>query len=249
MKFVRRTPNRRRHVVEDVVEGDEAMKADLKDVKRLLQEIQTAGKEVEGEDVENGTGEVTQRKKIRVASTDRDGKLLCWGFLTHMGCTSTSCQRAHEQLRGPFEALDAAVQMQLLRRGGLKRMKMETKEKVTERIKAIRTAHNADKAAKIKDGVRKAGNGEDGKSPREELDGRAGSRAQRVRFEVPAELTQVDYTKAEAEMQELVKGPDTSWVEEVPHQQKPHGGRAGDSAPRERRSWLRRLWNLRMDRC
>lgn len=109
-------------------------------------------------------------------------------------------------------------------------MKMETKEKVTERIKAIRTAHNADKASKIKDGVRKAGNGEDGKSPREEADGRAGSRAQRVRFEVPTELTQVDYTKAEAEMQELVKGPDTSWVEEVTHQQKPHGGRAGDSA-------------------
>lgn len=165
------------------------------------------------------------------APTDRDGKLLCWGFLTHMGCVSTNCQRAHEQLRGPFEALDAAVQMQLLRRGGLKRMKMETKEKVTERIKAIRTAHNADKASKIKDGVRKAGNGEDGKSPREEADGRAGSRAQRVRFEVPTELTQVDYTKAEAEMQELVKGPDTSWVEEVTHQQKPHGGRAGDSAP------------------
>lgn len=175
------------------------------------------------------TQEEVNRARDR-APTDRDGKLLCWGFLTHMGCASTNCQRAHEQLRGPFEALDAAVQMQLLRRGGLKRMKMETKEKVTERIKAIRTAHNADKASKIKDGVRKAGNGEDGKSPQEEADGRAGSRAQRVRFEVPTELTQVDYTKAEAEMQELVKGPDTSWVEEVTHQQKPHGGRAGDSA-------------------
>ena len=44
------------------------------------------------------------------APTDRDGKLLCWGFLTHMGCSSANCQRAHEQLRGSFEALDTAVQ-------------------------------------------------------------------------------------------------------------------------------------------
>lgn len=175
------------------------------------------------------TQEEVNRARER-APTNRDGKLLCWGFLTHMGCTSANCQRAHEQLRGSFEVLDTAVQMQLLRRGGLKRMRMEPKEKVAERIKAIRGAHAADKSAKIKDGVRRAGNGEE-QQPTEEPDSRAGSRGQRVRFEVPEELTKVDYTKAEAEMQELVKGPDTRWVDEVPHQQKPHAGRGGESAP------------------
>ena len=199
----------------------------------------------EGDDPPKGAGEkptlktlwgpkLTQEEVNRArerAPTDRDGKLLCWGFLTHMGCSSTNCQRAHEQLRGSFEALDSAVQMQLLRRGGLKRMRMEPKEKVAERIKAIRGAHAADKSAKIKDGVRKAGNGEDAQPAVEEPDGRAGSRDQRVRFEIPEELTKVDYTKAEAEMQDLVKGPDASWVEEAPHQHRPHAGRGGDSAP------------------
>ena len=53
---------------EDVPDGDEAIKAELKDVKRLLQEIQTAGKDVEGEDVENGPEESGQKKKPRVTS-------------------------------------------------------------------------------------------------------------------------------------------------------------------------------------
>lgn len=83
------------------------------------------------------TPEEVTRARER-APTDREGKLLCWGFLTHMGCNMQGCQRSHEQLRGAFEALDPAVQMQLLRRGGLKRMKMDSKEKVAEKIKAIR---------------------------------------------------------------------------------------------------------------
>ena len=110
-------------------------------------------------------------------------------------------------------------------------MRMESKEKVGERIKAIRGAYAADKSAKIKGGARKAGNGEDAQPTAEEPDGRAGSRDQRVRFEIPEDLAKVDYTKAETEMRDLVKGPDTSWVEEVPHQHRPHAGRRGDSAP------------------
>ena len=110
-------------------------------------------------------------------------------------------------------------------------MRMDSKEKVTERIKAIRGAHAADKSAKIKDGVRRAGNGEEQKPASEELDGKAGSRGHRVKFDVPEELAEVDYTKAEAEMQDLMKGPDTKWVNEVPHQQRPHAGRGGESAP------------------
>lgn len=48
--------------------NEEVIKADLKDVKRLLQEIQSAGKEIEGEDVENGPEETANRKKPRVVS-------------------------------------------------------------------------------------------------------------------------------------------------------------------------------------
>ena len=127
------------------------------------------------------TPEEVTRARER-APTNRDGKLLCWGFLTHMGCNMQSCQRAHEQLRGAFEALDPAVQMQLLRRGGLKRMKLEPKEKVAEKIKSIRAAAAADKASKIKDGVRRAGQGE---TVEDSGEPRAGGTGGRVTFAVP----------------------------------------------------------------
>ena len=84
------------------------------------------------------TSEETNRAKDR-APTGKDGKLLCWGFISHLGCTQANCQRAHEHLKGTFEALDPAVRMQLLRRGGLKRMRIETKESATEKIKELRS--------------------------------------------------------------------------------------------------------------
>ena len=97
------------------------------------------------------TPEETNRAKDR-APVDKDGKLLCWGYITHLGCSQSNCQRSHEHLRGAFEALDPAVRMQLLRRGGLKRMGQETKETATEKIKELRIAAAKDKDAKVKDG-------------------------------------------------------------------------------------------------
>ena len=55
-------------VAEDVPENAEAIKSELKDVKRLLQEIQIAGKDVEGEDVENGPDDKGHRRRQRVTS-------------------------------------------------------------------------------------------------------------------------------------------------------------------------------------
>ena len=92
--------------------------------------------------------------------------------------------------------------------------------------------------------MRRAGNGEEQKTTSEEPDGKAGSRDQRVRFDVPEELAEVDYTKAEAEMQELVKGPDTKWVDEVSHQQRPHAGRGGESAPPHAKHLVERALEL-----
>ena len=104
------------------------------------------------------TPEEVNRAKDR-APVGKDGKLLCWGFLSHLGCSQSNCQRAHEHLRGTFEALDPTVQMQLIRRGGLRRMKMENKDTAVEKIKALRQSVAQDKNAKIQDGQarRKAG--------------------------------------------------------------------------------------------
>ena len=64
--------------------------------------------------------EEVNRAKDR-APTDKAGTLLCWGALTHMGCGNQGRQRSHSDLQGRWENLDSCVQMQLLRRGGLRR--------------------------------------------------------------------------------------------------------------------------------
>ena len=149
------------------------------------------------------------------APLDRNGQLLCWGNLCHIGCSSTNCQRSHDGLRGSFEGLDPNVQMQLLKRGGLKRMKAETKESVAAKIKEIRAKVEKDKGDKIQDGRRRSGarpNPEEEK-PKEEPE--TGSKAggapvKAVRFWEPPTEFYVDYTEKE-DVKGLVVGPSEEW--------------------------------------
>ncbi|CAE7364654.1 unnamed protein product, partial [Symbiodinium sp. CCMP2456] len=150
------------------------------------------------------TEEVNKAKER--APLDKDGLLLCWG---------------------KFEALDPCVQMQLLRRGGLRRMRPETKESVGEKIKLLRAAVIKDRVSKVD---RKSGQGEE-ENPAETRAG--GDKA--VQFsDVPEEFAAVDYTAAEVELQEAIRGPDDGWL------QPPHGDHHccveaadGASAPNE----------------
>ena len=94
---------------------------------------------------------LTQEESNRAgdrAPVDRKGVLLCWAHLTHLGCGVADCQRSH------------AVQTQLLRRGGLKRMKAETADSAAAKIQALRAQHSADKASKKAGPKRQAGGGE-----------------------------------------------------------------------------------------
>ena len=181
------------------------------------------------------TAEETNRAKER-APLDRNGELLCWGNLCRIGCDVQGCQRSHDNLRGTFESLDPCVQMQLLRRGGLKRMKAETKESVTAKIKDLRAVMAKDKSDKVGDGKKKngkAGAGQEQEQPGEE--GRAGgmdeTQERRVRFEVPEEF-KVDFTEGE-DLKDLVRGPIDSWAEDVYKPHCVHGGDGGVSAPEE----------------
>ena len=170
------------------------------------------------------TEEVNKAKER--APLDKDGLLLCWGALTHMGCQNASCGRSHNDLQGKFEALDPCVQMQLLRRGGLRRMKPETKESAAEKIKLLRAGVIKDRVAKID---RKSGQGDSG----EQAETRAGG-DKAVQFsEVPEEFRAVDYTAAEAEIQEAIKGPDDAWLRRPPTALGCVEEAAGSSAPQE----------------
>eukprot|EP00438_Fugacium_kawagutii_P035496 Skav226807 [mRNA] locus=scaffold2056:134273:145141:- [translate_table: standard] len=182
------------------------------------------------------TPEETNRAKER-APVNKENKLLCWGFLSHSGCTQQNCQRAHENLKGTFEALDPAVQMQLLRRGGLRRMKLETKDSAAEKIKALRTLVAKDKQSKIKDGQerRRAGKDDGATKSGDAGDPRAGG----VTWAPPPVMTDIDYTKAEQTLESLVRGPQPDVFADTPTEHRPHPGRHGTSAPEDVKKMLK----------
>ncbi|CAE6959396.1 unnamed protein product [Symbiodinium sp. CCMP2592] len=179
------------------------------------------------------TEEVNKAKER--APLDQDGLLLCWGALTHMGCSNTACGRSHSELRGKFEALDPCVQMQLLRRGGLRRMRPETKDSVTEKIKALRVAVVKDKAAKTTD--RKSGQGDDVQAPGET---RAGGEKVVQFEEIPDEFGAVDYTAAEEDLREALKGPDRAWLQGGGEANLTAAEVTGESAPQEAKDLVAR---------
>ena len=188
------------------------------------------------------TAEEVNRARDR-APVDKMGTLLCWSHLTHQGCSNAGCQRSHEPLKGAFEQLDACVRMQLLKRGGLKRMKTETKETVDQKIKEIRASIQADKADKVAKPKRKAGEGEGPRSD-EPTDGKAGGqRESKVRFwDVPEEFEAVDYTQQE-DIKELIQQPDDHWGVPDPHQERPyHGGE--EDAPSEATAMVKKAREL-----
>ena len=188
------------------------------------------------------TPEETNKAKDR-APTNKDGKLLCWGFLTHLGCNQTNCQRAHEQLKGTFEALDPAVQMQLLRRGGLKRMRPETKDSVVEKIKALRNQVSQDRTSKVQDGKDRRRAGQEGeRETQESSPEKAGGH--RVHWEAPEEMRNVDFTAQEQEFAEMVRGPDENIFQHVEREALPHPGRGGESGPWEAQELIRKAQQL-----
>ncbi|CAK9114808.1 unnamed protein product [Durusdinium trenchii] len=153
------------------------------------------------------------------APLDRHGKLLCWGNLCHIGCQTTGCQRSHEGLRGSFENLDPCVQMQLLKRGGLKRMKLERRKEASESWE------------------------HPGREQEVTEDGRAGGEGPKVRFwDVPEEF-EVDYTKGE-DLKDVIQGPDYAWRRDVHRDLPPHRGRDGTSAPQEAKHLVQKAQEL-----
>ena len=191
------------------------------------------------------TPEEVSRAKER-APVDRDGKLLCWGHITHLGCTMSTCQRSHENLRGTFEALDPTVQMQLLRRGGLKRMRQETKETAGEKIKELRAGIAKDKASKIKEGQdrRKVGQEKPENPPEEERSSKGKAGGKTVTWAPPEEMVHIDYTEQEKEFEEIVKGPSVDIFKNVSYGGEPHPGRDGSSAPEDAVSLVRQAQQL-----
>ena len=72
--------------------------------------------------------------------------MICWDAGTHLGCHTSPCWNAHAPLGKPA-LLDATVQMQLARRGGVKGEKKLDSTQAAQRIQQLRDGLKAKAAA------------------------------------------------------------------------------------------------------
>lgn len=92
----------------------------------------------------------------------KGAKYLCWDYLCHRGCAKpTSCPHSHG-MSPKWEHLDWAVQLQILRRGGLRNQPKLTEDQVTDRLENIRKAQQAKTQEMVNEGkkVKKVVQGE-----------------------------------------------------------------------------------------
>ena len=90
------------------------------------------------------------------APKTHDGsRVLCWDAGTHRGCPNQECRNAHGTL-GKLHLLDPAVQMEIVRRGGLKEEKKLEAPQAAQRIDTLRKGI-LKKAASDRNPPRKAG--------------------------------------------------------------------------------------------
>ena len=89
-------------------------------------------------------------------------KYLCWDHMTHRGCPKpSSCPHSHAGVPR-WESLDWSVQLQLLRRGGLKSGAQLSERQVQEKMEALRKTQAAKQAEMVDEGKksRKVGRAE-----------------------------------------------------------------------------------------
>ena len=147
----------------------------------------------------------------------KGSKYLCWDFMCHRGCVKPgACPHAHGPLP-KWESMDWTVQLQLLRRGGLKNQPALDEGQVIEQSDAIRKAQLAKTKEHINDGkkVKKVGEKEPTLNPEAKV-GKSPDSPRQVKFAEgpPEEFTKIFPTEQESEMANLLEGPDETFFED-----------------------------------
>ena len=134
----------------------------------------------------------------------KTGKFLCWDNITHRGCKASACVHYH----GPapkWDSMDWSVQLQLLRRGGLKNKPALSGDQVTKQMEQIRQAQKDKMAENVADGKKQkaSGKGKDkdkvaGQESQEELS--------KVGQDVPEEFRDFMPTEAEGKLANWTQG-------------------------------------------
>ena len=139
----------------------------------------------------------------------KSGKYLCWDYITHRGCSSPSCPHAHAPAP-KWNTLDYSVQLQLLRRGGLKDRGKLTKTDVQGQMNTIRANVKGKLEENIKEGKKQKNNRAGGEEPSKPTEGNAG----KVGEAPPEEFLCFDPTDMEARLAEWTQGGDATFFQD-----------------------------------
>ena len=165
------------------------------------------------------TGKEAARALDHRPKERKGAKYLCWDHMCHRGCIKPSaCPHSH----GPspkWESVDWSVQLQLLRRGGLKGGPVLTEAQVTEQMESIRKTQAQKQKEMAAEGkkVKKVGENE---TPKESQEAKVGLSPEPVFFsetdptKPPEEFTEFCPTAQESEMADLLEGPDLGFFQD-----------------------------------
>ena len=138
----------------------------------------------------------------------KSGKYICWDHLTHRGCHLQNCPHFHLKDVPKFDTMDWSIQLQLLRRGGLRDRAPLNEKDVTGQMAAIRANNQQKQEDNIKEGKRAKGAGSrsavGGTSHKGDPDPKVGEAP-------PDEFLQMHPTDMEARLTEWIQGGDDSF--------------------------------------
>eukprot|EP00438_Fugacium_kawagutii_P010033 Skav212665 [mRNA] locus=scaffold1227:565246:577475:+ [translate_table: standard] len=148
----------------------------------------------------------------------KGARYLCWDHLCHRGCAKpASCPHSHGTAP-KWEHLDWAVQLQLLRRGGLRGQPKLTEHQVTEQMEAIRRTQQTKTQEMIADGKKVKKVGGEGQPEATGSESKVGEcpadTTTMEHYGPPTEFTSIFPTDQEMEMVELLEGPDFTFFED-----------------------------------
>lgn len=165
------------------------------------------------------TGKEGARSLDHRPKDKKSGKYLCWDGMTHRGCNVTGCPHAHPKYPPKWDTLDWSVQLQLLRRGGLKDRGQLNVKDVEGQMNAIRANVRAKNEENIRDGKKsKTGAPVRDGPPKDEQaaapEGSAGDR-ERVGESPPEEMLSFHPTDLEDRLLGWLEGGDETFMDDV----------------------------------
>ena len=160
------------------------------------------------------TGKEGARSLDHRPKDKKTGKYVCWDHITHRGCSAPNCPHAHLKQPPKWDTLDWSVQLQLLRRGGLRDRGQLNAKDVVAQMDTIRVNVKSKNEENVREGKR-AKSGGPVNPPEEAEEGAPQEDRDKVGESPPEELLEFHPTDLENRLVEWLEGGDPSFTEDA----------------------------------